>query len=362
MHIIAKKLIKWYELNKRDLPWRKTTDPYKIWVSEIILQQTRVDQGMPYYYRFIERFPDVNSLAAAEEQELLKLWQGLGYYSRARNMHQAAKNIAEFYSGRFPDNYQDILSLKGIGEYTAGAIASFAFGQKYPAVDGNVMRVLSRLFEIKEKINSSVGKKKIKVVAENIIPKEDPGKFNQALIEFGATHCLPKNPLCLECPIQENCVAFSNNTVGQLPAKKPPKKPRNRYLNYLVINNSNAEIYLRKRKNSADIWQNLYDFPLIESEKPLKTEELLNTKEWSRMIGNGYTLLKTQPVKKKHQLSHQTLHAHFWEIEIKKNIAINDGEDFIKDSAGNLHEYPFPRLIDAYLKENIEDYDKNHES
>jgi len=363
MHIIAKKLIKWYDLNKRDLPWRRTTDPYKIWVSEIILQQTRVDQGMQYYYRFIERFPDVNSLAAAEEQEVLKLWQGLGYYSRARNMHRAAKTIAEKYNGRFPEKYREVLSLKGIGEYTAGAIASFAFGKQYPAVDGNVMRVLSRLFEIKDKINTSAGKKKIKAVAESIISDEDPGKFNQALIEFGALHCLPKKPLCQECPLQENCMAFANNTVGQLPAKKPKKKPRDRYLNYLVIHNkSNAEVYLRKRKNSSDIWQNLYDFPLIESEKPLSAEELLDTDEWSRMIGQDYTLLKSNPVKKKHQLSHQTLHAHFWEIEMKKNIDFDKGKDFIKDIAENLHEYPFPRLIDAYLKENVEAYDKNYES
>ncbi len=362
MHIIAQKLIRWYGDNQRDLPWRKTKDPYKIWVSEIILQQTRVEQGIEYYYRFIHDFPDVKSLASADEKKVLKVWQGLGYYSRARNMHYAAKTIMEKFDGRFPGTYAEILSLKGVGAYTAGAIASFAFNLPYPAIDGNVMRVLARMFEIKQEINTAKGSRKTKEVAEELIPAENPATFNQAIIEFGALWCLPRNPKCGECPLQPHCQAFSGKTVNQLPVKKPKKKPRDRFFNYLVIHNkAKSSLYLRKREDTSDIWENLYDFPLIESEKPLTPKELIQTKAWAQLIGNDYLYLNKQPRKKKHQLSHQTLHAHFWEVKIGDSDDVSPDNFYIKDKTENLHEYPFPRLIDAYLKENIEDYSKNND-
>jgi len=360
MHIIAQKLIRWYGENQRDLPWRRTTDPYKIWVSEIILQQTRVEQGRAYYLRFLNAFPDVNALAKADQQQVLKTWQGLGYYSRARNMHQAAKTIATKFNGVFPDNYQDILSLKGIGEYTAGAVASFAYNLPYPAVDGNVLRVLARLFDVHEKINTASGVKKIKKITESLLPKEDPATFNQSLIEFGALWCTPKKPACLSCPLQQHCLAFTHNTVESLPAKKPKKKPQDRYLNYLVIKDEDQRtLYLRKRIDSRDIWENLYDFPLIESKKPISPEELVNTSEWKILIGHNYRFLSKNPRKKKHQLSHQTLHALFWEVQIDDSFDLSDKKMIISDYTENLYRYPFPKLIDGYLKENIIEYKKN---
>lgn len=360
MHIIAQKLIRWYGENQRDLPWRSTTDPYKIWVSEIILQQTRVEQGRAYYYRFIDVFPDVKTLAKADQQQVLKTWQGLGYYSRARNMHQAAKTIVAKFNGVFPDNYQDILSLKGIGEYTAGAIASFAYNLPYPAIDGNVLRVLARLFDVHEKINTASGIKKIKKIAEDLLPEEDPATFNQSLIEFGALWCTPKNPECLSCPLQQHCLAFARNTVDTLPAKKPKKKPKDRYLNYLVIKDKNQRtIYLRKRSDSKDIWENLFDFPMIESKKPISPEELVNTSEWEMLIGHNYHFFNKNPRKKKHQLSHQTLHAFFWEVQINDSFDISNKKMIIRDDTENLYRYPFPRLIEGYLEENIVEYKKN---
>lgn len=363
MNPIVKKLIGWYEQEKRDLPWRRTSDPYKIWVSEVILQQTRVSQGINYFYNFLEAFPDVEALAQAEETDVLKVWQGLGYYSRARNMHRAAKTIVENFGGKFPSDYKNILALKGIGEYTAGAIVSFSFGMPHAAVDGNVKRVLSRLFAIHDQIDTSIGDKKLKNIAQELIPGENPGTFNQALIEFGAVWCIPKNPKCETCPLQQHCLAFANNSVDQLPAKKPKKKPRDRFLNYLVIQNKDhRHFYLRKRSDNADIWKNLYDFPLIESERPLSPEELINTREWRKLIGENYRSLNRKSDKKKHQLSHQTLHTYFWEVNIdnllEPDFSVNG---IIKDEKRNVHQYPFPRLIDAFLQENFAEYEKKNE-
>lgn len=362
MNPIAEKLIVWYERNKRHLPWRKTDDPYKIWVSEVILQQTRVSQGINYYYRFLEAFPDVETLAHAKENDVLRVWQGLGYYSRARNMHQAAKTIVNNFGGKFPSDYKNISALKGIGEYTAGAIASFSFGMPYTAVDGNVKRVLSRLFGIYDQIDTRVGEKKIKEAAKELLPKQNPGIFNQALIEFGAMWCTPRNPKCDTCPIQQHCLAFAGSSVEKLPAKKPRKKPRDRFLNYLVIqHNDRQHFYLRKRSDRADIWKNLYDFPLIESERPLSPEELINSQEWQKIIGENYHSLNHKSGKKTHQLSHQTLHAYFWEVNIKEGLEPDQATGIVKDKKSNIHQYPFPRLIDAFLQENFTEYGKKDE-
>lgn len=361
MHSIVEKLLTWYDKNRRDLPWRKTSDPYRIWVSEIILQQTRVKQGIGYYYRFLEAFPHVEALAAADEQDVLKIWQGLGYYSRARNMHYAAQSIAEKHSGKFPDSYNEILALKGIGHYTAGAIASFAYGLPYPAVDGNVMRVLARLFEIDEEINTSAGSKQIYRIAGSLIPSDKPAAFNQALIEFGALWCTPKNPRCEDCPLQEHCSGFRSNKVHRLPRKKPARKPKERILNYLVMRDrDNNTVYLRKRSDDNDIWKNLYDFPVIETREPVNPDELMNTTEWKQWIGNRYREITLSSGKRKHQLSHQTLHAYFWEVRIEGSIDTLPAESIVKDSLQNVSRYPFPRLIDAYLNEQVPEYRKSH--
>src|ERR1035437_3971325 len=226
----------WYQQNKRDLPWRMNNDPYSVWVSEIILQQTRIDQGTAYYLRFIRRFPDIESLANSSEEEVLKMWQGLGYYSRARNMHHAARQIMTEFNGRFPDSYNIIRTLKGVGDYTAAAIASISFGSENVVIDGNVYRVLSRIFGIATPIDTTNGKKEFSILAHSLLDKQNPGIFNEALMEFGALQCVPRNPLCIQCPFQDRCVALKNNQIDQFPVKSKQPKQKNRYFNYLFIN------------------------------------------------------------------------------------------------------------------------------
>ena len=258
-------IIRWYNKNKRDLPWRETRNPYLIWLSEIILQQTRVEQGLSYYLRFAEKYPTVKSLAASKEDDVLKLWQGLGYYSRARNLHQTAKRIVDEFSGKFPTDYSSILSLKGIGDYTAAAIASFAYDQKYPVVDGNVFRLLSRHFEMKTPIDTSAGKKEFTEMADGLMMNYPPAIFNQAIMEFGAKVCRPANPDCLKCPLNATCFSFKNKTVHLFPIKKNKTKTKKRYFNYIVIGDKNK--FFIKKRIEKDIWQGLYDFPLIETKK-----------------------------------------------------------------------------------------------
>jgi len=249
----SSKLINWYHQNKRDLPWRNSTDPYQIWLSEIILQQTRVDQGLSYFNKFIEHHPNVNSLANAPEKEVLNLWQGLGYYSRARNLHFTAKVISKEHKGIFPSDYNDILKLKGVGEYTAAAIASFAYNLSYPVIDGNVYRVLSRIFGIENPIDSSKGKKIFKALATELIDNKNPATYNQAIMEFGALQCTPKKPKCEDCPFRLECYALKNELTAELPKKEKKIKQRNRYFNYVVVID-NEKIYLKERKEK-DIGQ-----------------------------------------------------------------------------------------------------------
>ncbi|MBV5343686.1 A/G-specific adenine glycosylase, partial [bacterium] len=268
-HNISKALTNWYNQNKRELPWRDITDPYRIWISEIILQQTRVNQGMRYYLRFVERFPDVKTLAVAEEDEVLKYWQGLGYYSRARNIHKTAKIITEKHKGIFPKNHSDILLLKGIGEYTAAAICSFAYNQPYAVVDGNVFRVLSRVFGIETPIDSTSGKKEFTQLAEKLLDKKEPGLHNQSIMEFGALQCVPVQPDCGVCPLQTVCKAYSLNMADKLPVKATKTKVRERFFNYFYIEYQD-KIFIQKR-SEKDIWQNLYELPLVESDKLFET-------------------------------------------------------------------------------------------
>src|ERR1700712_1102072 len=256
-------LVQWYLKNKRELPWRNTTDAYVIWLSEIILQQTRVEQGMPYFYRFLEKYPDVKLFAAANEGDILNLWQGLGYYSRGRNMLKTAREVVDRFDGKFPENYQQLISLKGIGEYTAAAISSFSANEARAVLDGNVFRVLARYFGISEPINSTKGKKIVSELANELLNKDHPGLHNQAAMEFGALLCRPKNPDCDICPLRTDCYAFNHQAIDLLPQKLKKAKIRERFFNYLLV--TDGDTVLINKRNEKDIWANMHDLPLIET-------------------------------------------------------------------------------------------------
>lgn len=346
---IQEKLQFWYETNKRILPWRETKDPYKIWISEIVLQQTRVNQGLEYYLRFTECFPDVKSLAEADEQEVLKYWQGLGYYSRARNLHKAAKKIVSDFDGKFPKTHKEIISLPGIGEYTAAAITSFAYNQPYAAVDGNIYRVLSRITANDTPIDSTTGKKVFAEIAQNLLDKDQPGLHNQAIMEFGAIYCTPANPDCENCPLLDFCEAKKLNLVQQLPVKQGKTKVTNRYFNYFYIQNGTFT-YLQKR-TKKDIWKNLYEFPLIETESELDFNHLVQTSEFTRLFENTDYRINRISKTFKHILSHRIIYANFYDISILgENMYL---QSFEKTELSNLHLYPISRLTELFL-ESIE--------
>jgi len=307
----SRQLIEWYQKNKRNLPWRKTDDPYVIWLSEIILQQTRVNQGIAYFYKFLEHYPGIEEFAAAPEDEILRLWQGLGYYSRARNMLKTAQMIMQEHAGIFPSSYDELIKLPGIGEYTASAVASFSSGEPKAVVDGNVFRVLARYFGIDEPINSSKGKKQFQYLAQEILLNESPGLHNQAIMEFGALQCKPKNPACGLCPLQQTCFAYHEGLVNTLPVKIKAGKSRNRYFNYFVIRKD--EKILMKKRGSGDIWENLFELPLLESSELLNKEEIPYLEEYKLAFGEQSQIIySSQPVK--HILSHQNIYASFFEI------------------------------------------------
>ena len=339
-------LIKWYLQKKRDLPWRNTINPYLIWLSEIMLQQTRVAQGMPYFLSFTTAFPTVFDLAKANEEQVLKLWQGLGYYSRARNLHQTAQYIATELNGIFPDTYIDLLKLKGVGEYTAAAIASFAYNEVVPVVDGNVFRVLSRIFDIETDIAQASAKKEFAALAFELMPKDSPAIFNQAIMEFGALQCVPKSPNCSICVFNESCAALQKKKVDQLPIKSKKLKVRNRYFNYIVASDENENTIIQKR-TSKGIWHNLYEFPLLETEK----EE--NFDFVSEQIQNEYfkennisSILETTDKSIVHKLSHQHLHIKFWKVSL--NGTIKEGINHEK-----LKTFPFPIVIHNYIEKEL---------
>lgn len=337
----SSKLIAWYQNNKRDLPWRTRKDPYAIWLSEIILQQTRIDQGLSYYESFVSTYPTVFDLAAAKEEEVLKLWQGLGYYSRARNLHYTAQHIVENHNGIFPNTHKDLLKLKGIGDYTASAISSICFDEPQAVVDGNVYRVLSRIYGIKTPINSSLGAKEFKKLAQKLIDKNHPGEFNQALMEFGSTHCKPQNPFCEDCIFNSECVAFNNGLVNELPVKTSKTKVRNRYFNYLVLLTEDEKTVLEKRTGNG-IWRNLYQFPLLEKEQNVA----LTIQEVSNIISDfkvaSLSLYNEKPVV--HKLSHQHLHIQFWIV-----ITLSKMEEGIPIS--EISTYPVPIVIHNFIVE-----------
>ena len=340
-------LINWYAENRRDLPWRHDPTPYQVWLSEVILQQTRVNQGMDYYLRFVERWPTVSDLAKASEEEVLKMWQGLGYYSRARNLHKCARQVVEQYGGQFPADFEQLKKLQGIGGYTAAAIASIAFNLPYAVVDGNVYRVLARLYDIDTPININEGQTLFARLADELLNREQPGLHNQAMMEFGALHCTPKNPNCMLCPLQAQCLAFAHQTVMQRPVKLQKVKVTTRYFNYLVIRTKES-IYLHKRSGN-DIWRSLYDFPCIESEQPLSVEEVVATEQFQQLIENKpFTIVKVSPVFT-HKLTHRTILAQFIEIKLEKKLLRIETKGLFLTPEMDLGTFPIPRLIDLYL-------------
>ena len=336
-------LIYWYLQNNRELPWRKTKNPYFIWLSEIMLQQTRVAQGMAYYLKFTSTFPTVFDLAKADESTVLKMWQGLGYYSRARNLHFSAKLIANELNGEFPSTYSEIIKLKGIGDYTASAIASICFDEPTAVVDGNVYRVLSRYFGIKTPINSSAGIKEFKSLAQSLINKKKSGTFNQAIMDFGALHCKPQNPLCETCPFCDSCVALEKKLTKELPVKEKKIKVRKRYFNFLVIKTDDHKTILAERKGKG-IWQGLYQFPLVETDSEVHLDELTSSKDFQILVPFNATIRLSNEISIVHKLSHQHLFTKFWIINTQNSSSIPISWD-------KIESFPVPVLIANFLKE-----------
>lgn len=337
-------LIRWYHTKKRDLLWRKTKDPYKIWLSEVILQQTRVAQGSPYYEKFIETYPTVTALANADEQEVLRLWQGLGYYSRARNMYTTAKIVVNDYDGVFPNNYENLLKLKGIGPYTAAAIASFAFDEKVAVVDGNVFRVLARVFGVETDISSHEAKKVFGELANELISEESPSIYNQAIMEFGAIHCTPANPDCMFCVFAESCVANAKGMQAILPIKSKKVKVRNRFFDYFVIEKNGN--FLMHQRPEGDIWTGLNDFYLVENEEKLSAIDEINDDFLQEMLSKS--IIKGHSENFKHILTHQRIEARFWHIVLNEEVVTPAGYAFY--SLDEVELLPKPILIEKYLK------------
>ena len=345
MTAFGKRLISWYEKNKRDLPWRHTRDPYLVWLSEVILQQTRVDQGMSYYLRFREIFPDVHALASAPLDLVLKNWQGLGYYSRARNLHAAAQIVSQELGGTFPTTKTQIMKLKGIGDYTSSAIASFCFGEKVPVIDGNVIRVLSRLHAIDFPADTIEGKRQLHELAYALLDEKDPGTYNQAIMEFGALHCTPMNPGCDECPFRGSCRALALNAVSSFPLKKKKAAVKDVTFQYFILKTKQG-VYLRKRGHDS-IWKGLYDFPSTETaDKPevvitgfLAQYDLPHALDVS-FVSEYY----------RHLLTHRKISARFHELRLPAALK-NNPDYWIYVRLCDLKEYPIPRLIEKYLQE-----------
>lgn len=337
----SKQLAQWYLQNKRDLPWRGSTNPYEIWLSEIILQQTRVDQGMGYYYKFIEHFPSVNHLAKASEDQVLKLWQGLGYYSRARNLHFSAKYIVNELNGEFPIGYTNILKLKGVGDYTASAIASICFNEPAAVVDGNVYRVLARYFGIFTPINSSKGIKEFKMLAQKLLNTEIPGTHNQAIMEFGARMCKPQNPDCEICPLNSSCVALEKKEIKMLPVKENKIKIKKRYFNYLVVHTDDNMTTVEKR--TKGIWTNLFQFPLIETTKRIEEKQLFEMDLFNTLFNSLNISVKVfNNDLIVHKLSHQHIFTTFWIIKTPKTAQFSINWNTIE-------QFPVPVLINNFL-------------
>lgn len=337
---------KWYQEYKRELPWRESADPYVIWISEIILQQTRVVQGYDYFMRFMKRFPDVATLAQADEDEVMKYWQGLGYYSRARNLHAAAKSM----NGVFPKTYPEVRALKGVGDYTAAAICSFAYNMPYAVVDGNVYRVLSRYLGIDTPIDSTEGKKLFAAVADELLDKKNPALYNQAIMDFGAIQCSPQSPNCMFCPLASGCSALAGGMVAQLPVKQHKTKTTNRYFNYIYVR-MGAYTLINKRTGN-DIWKNLFEFPLIETPEAVSEEEIPALPEFRAMFAEGETpIIRLVCRDVKHVLSHRVIYANFYMVDLPENS--QSFTSYQKIKADELEQYAVSRLVHAFIEKYI---------
>ena len=344
----TKNLLHWNKKeNDRQMPWKGEKDPYKIWLSEIILQQTRVEQGWEYYNRFINAFPTIEKLANAPDEKVFKLWEGLGYYSRCKNLLSTARFIAKDKKGVFPGEYKDILTLKGVGPYTAAAIASFAFNLSYAVLDGNVFRVLSRYFGIAEDISSTTGKKIFSSLANELLDKKRPGIYNQAIMDFGAVLCKPQNPLCTQCPLRKECAALAKNKVGQLPVKTKQLIKRKRFFYYLVIEHK-GKVYVQRR-NKKDVWEYLYEFVLLEREKKYPVKEIIASSFYKRIFQKNEVQIMAESKHYVQQLSHQTIEGSFIHVRAKKTPVLTDYEAV---PFNKLRQLPFPRFITRYLTES----------
>jgi A/G-specific adenine glycosylase len=339
----SNKLVSWYQNNKRDLPWRNTVNPYHIWLSEIILQQTRVVQGIPYYLAFLNEFPMIEDLAISSEDKVLKMWQGLGYYSRARNLHFTAKDIVNNFGGEFPKDYKKVLKLKGIGVYTAAAITSFAFDMPYAVVDGNVIRVLSRVFGVSIPFDTCAGKKEFQHLAQELLIEKEAAIYNQAIMEFGAMQCKPKSPDCLSCPMQDFCVAYTSNSVSELPVKSKKIKVNDRFLHYLMIEQED-NFFLGKRKSG--IWTGLYEFPFLEFLHHTEEKQVMQSDEWLKIFLNSTYDVKSVSSEFIHVLSHQKIYAQFWQIKAAGVVL----KEFELISKSLLLEFPVSRLTEKYFE------------
>ena len=344
--MLSKEIINWYKKNKRDLPWRNTSDPYFIWLSEIILQQTRVEQGLPYYHKFIAKYKTVKKLAEANDDDVMKLWQGLGYYNRASNMLKTAREIVEIYHSVFPKTYDELIKLTGIGPYTAAAVSSFAYNESRAVVDGNVSRVLSRIFAIDEPINSSKGKNLFEKIANEILDKKNPGINNQAIMELGALVCKPRQPLCDNCPVRLNCEAFKKNSVQDFPQKIKKNKPRNRFVNYFYIEQNNT-IYIIQR-TEKQIWKGLFELPNFDTESSLNEFEIINQIDFKNMFQKSETFQIKKIFSIKHQLTHQTIYADFFKLSSSKKIKLIN-ESYMLVDIGDINKYAVSRLFDKFL-------------
>ena len=344
----AAQIIHWYHRHCRDLPWRHTQNPYFIWLSEVVLQQTRVAQGLPYYLKFTEKYPTIFELARAPEQDVIRLWQGLGYYSRARNLHQTAQYIVEHLGGQFPDNYADLLKLKGIGPYTAAAIASFAYHEAVAVVDGNVYRVLARVFGIDTDIASTEGKKQFAQLASELLDKAQPATYNQAIMEFGAIQCSPASPDCLLCPLQRDCVAYTTGRVGALPVKSKKAKVRERFFHYFVF--EYKQMLALRQRTDRDIWQQMYDFCLVETDEHIANLDELTLEKPLRDILEASIVVGVSKTYT-HLLTHQRIKAQFWHIRINDGFSTVLPPDLRFCTTQEIDLLPKPVLVSSYLDE-----------
>ena len=347
--LFAQKLLRWYQRHRRDLPWRQTTNPYHIWLSEIILQQTRVAQGLPYYEAFVAAFPTVHDLAGADEREVLRLWQGLGYYSRARNLHQTAKIIVEQYQGQFPMSYQELLNLRGIGSYTAAAVASFAFGERVAVLDGNVFRVLARMFGIETDITTTTAKKEFTQLANRLISSGEPALYNHAIMDFGATQCVHVSPQCLFCPFAPECEANATGRQAVLPVKRKKAPIRERFFHYFVI--QQGDRLLLRERTGRDVWQGLYDFYLIEADQRLDFDELVMNDFLLKLRPDS--VLEGVSQEQLQLLSHQRIRARFWRLRIPPGVSFDLPAHARMVTASEADDLPKPLLIVNYLRDDL---------